>query len=76
MGTPPQTFEFAAENGVPSSPTLRIDQCRSSSPHPYPNLQVLAVTMVDDDQPIICDSYARLRARADGLGSAQGLRLG
>ena len=38
MGTPPQTFEFAAENGVPSSPTLRIDQCRSSSPHPLPQL--------------------------------------
>lgn len=34
MGTPPQTFEFAAENGV------------------------LAVTMVDDDQPIICDAFS------------------
>ena len=29
------------------------------TPPPYPNLQVLTVTMIDDDQPIICDSYAR-----------------
>lgn len=34
MGTPPQTFEFAVENGV------------------------LAVTMVDDVQPIICDAFS------------------
>ena len=45
-------------------------------PTPYPNLQVLAVTMVDDDQPIICDGYARIRARADGLGSGFGFGLG
>jgi hypothetical protein len=62
MGTPPQTFEFAVENGVPSSPPTLPDhlithQCRCPSPPPTPT-QVLAVTMVDDVQPIICDAFS------------------